>query len=274
MNIYKTTSSKFILLLIVSILISALLAYAIIVSSEKLNIFTVIIFLINAYVLVSLFLEYKNIQEQRIENLIKFAEVRGYDFVKKPSDSQVTKFKDFKAMSKSLLPYGMHSFMNLFTPEISTEDGNNEKPSIVTISTTISAGESSSTYYTQVYKFKLKSEIPIFYLAGGHHFSFSNLFRNKNIFKGIKELKEIDIQKFNFPKNKYKLYSSDETIKDFFTKEFINLLNTGLRKKKETLYIESNGKEVIFYTLYKRHTLQGMDFFINLFRVLIKSLNI
>ena len=120
----------------------------------------------------------------------------------------------------------------------------------------------------------MKSEIPIFYLAGGHHFSFSNLFRNKNIFKGIKELKEIDIQKFNFPKNKYKLYSSDETIKDFFTKEFINLLNTGLRKKKETLYIESNGKEIIFYTLYKRHTLQGMDFFINLFRVLIKSLNI
>ena len=79
MNIYKTTSSKFILLLIVSILISAFLAYAIIVSSEKLNIFTVIIFLINAYVLVPLFLEYKNIQEQRIENLIKFAEIRGYD---------------------------------------------------------------------------------------------------------------------------------------------------------------------------------------------------
>ena len=67
MNIYKTTSSKFILLLIVSILISALLAYAIIVSSEKLNIFTVIIFLINAYVLVSLFLEYKNIQEQELK---------------------------------------------------------------------------------------------------------------------------------------------------------------------------------------------------------------
>ena len=77
MNIYKTTSSKFILLLIVSILISALLVYAIIISSEKLNVFTLIIFLINAYVLVSLFLEYKNIQEQRIENLIKFAEVRG-----------------------------------------------------------------------------------------------------------------------------------------------------------------------------------------------------
>jgi len=274
MNIYKTTSSKFILLLIVSILISALLAYAVIVSSEKLNVFTLIIFLINAYVLVSLFLEYKNIQEQRIENLIKFAEVRGYDFVKKPSKIQITQFKDFKAMSKSLLPYGMYSFMNLFTPKISIEDGNNQKPSIVTISTTISVGESSSTYYTQVYKFKLKSEIPIFYLAGGHHFSFSNLFRNKNIFKGIKELKEINIHKFNFPKNKYKLYSSDETIKDFFTKEFINLLNTGLRKKKETLYIESNGKEIIFYTLYKRHTLQGMDFFINLFRVLIKSLNI
>ena len=136
--------------------------------------------------------------------------------------------------------------MNLFTPKISIEDGNNEKPSIVTISTTISAGESSSTYYTQVYKFKLKSEIPIFYLAGGHHFSFSNLFRNKNIFKGIKELKEIDIQKFNFPKNKYKLYSSDETIKDFFTKEFINLLNTGLRKKRKLYISNQTGRKLFF----------------------------
>ena len=186
MNIYKTTSSKFILLLIFSILISALLAYAIIVSSEKLNIFTVIIFLINAYVLVSLFLEYKNIQEQRIENLIKFAEVRGYDFVKKPSDSQVTEFKDFKAMSKSLLPYGMHSFMNLFTPKISTEDGNNEKPSIVTISTTISAGESSSTYYTQVYKFKLKSKYLFFTLQGDTTFHFQIYLEIKIYLKELK----------------------------------------------------------------------------------------
>jgi len=274
MNIYRTVSLKFILLLAASVLIPGLLVYVIISSSEKINIFTIIIFLINTSVLVALFLEYKNIQEQRIENLIKFSEVRGYDFVKKPSNNEISQFKKFKAMSKSLLPYGMHAFLNLFTPKKSLEDDNNKKPSIVTISTTIPSGESSATYYTQIYKFEINSDIPVFYLAGGYHFSFSNLFRTKNIFKGIEELKEIDIQKFNFPKNKYKLYSSDESIKDFFTEEFINLLNSGLKKKKETIYIESNGKEIIFYTMYKRHTLQGMDFFINLFRVLIKSLNI
>ena len=60
----------------------------------------------------------------------------------------------------------------------------NEKPSIVTISTTIS--RIIINLFTQVYKFKLKSQIPIFYLAGGHHFSFTNLFRKKIYLKELK----------------------------------------------------------------------------------------
>ena len=47
---------------------------------------------------------------------------------------------------------------------------------------------------------------------------FGNLFGNKYIFKGIKELIAVDIKKYNFPNNKYKLYAADtKIIKDFFT---------------------------------------------------------
>ena len=271
---YRAISAKFILLIAITIVLSILLVFALLNESENLNLFILILFLINAVLLFQILIEFKSIKDQRIVNLKKFAEARGYVFVGQPQDEQISEFKKFKALSKSLLPMYMHKFFNLFIPNRNQTDGINEKPKIVTISTTISAGESSSTHYTQVYKFDINKKIPIFYLAGGHHFSLSNLFRTQNVFKDIKDLKEIDIQKFNFPSNKYKLYSSDKNIKDFFTKDFVDLLNDGLKKKKETIYIESNGRDMIFYIIFKRHTLTGMDFFINLFKVLIKSLDI
>lgn len=168
------------------------------------------------------------------------------------------------------MPKSSHAFLNLFMPkEIETKE-----PWITTVSTTVSSGEYSSNYFTQVYKFNLNGEIPVFVLSGGYNFSFSNIFRAKNVYHGIQDLEEIDIEKFNFPKNKYKLYSSDENIKDFFTKEFIDLLNTGLQKKKATIYMESNGKNIVFFNRFKRHSLTGLSFYINLFSVLIESLKL
>ena len=274
METYRAISAKFILLIAFTIVLSILLILALMSESENLDLFILILFLMNAVLLFQVFVEFKSIKDQRIVSLKKFAEVRGYVFVGQPKDEQTAEFKKFKALSKSLLPMHMHKFLNLFIPNRHQTNGINEKPKIVTISTTVSAGESSSTYYTQVYKFDINKKIPIFYLAGGHHFSLSNLLRTQNVFKDIKDLKEIDIQKFNFPSNKYKLYSSDKNIKDFFTKEFVDFLNDGLKKKKETIYIESNGRDMVFYIIFKRHTLTGMDFFINLFKVLIKSLDI
>ena len=116
--------------------------------------------------------------------------------------------------------------------------------------------------------------IPIFFLNGGHNSLFGNLF-NRYTFKGIKDLIAVHIEKYNFPKNKYKLYASDsKIIKDFFTERFIELLNIGLKKKKKRLHIESDGKNIIFYVKYKRHTTEGIDFYINLSKALSESLNI
>lgn len=101
------------------------------------------------------------------------------------------------------------------------------------------------------------------------------IFLVTSIFKGIKELIAVNIKKYNFPKNKYKLYASDtKIIKDFFTERFVELLNIGLKKKKKRLHIESDGKNIIFYVKYKRHTTEGIDFYINLSKALIESLNI
>ena len=48
----------------------------------------------------------------------------------------------------------------------------------------------------------------------------------------------------------------------------------GLEKKKKTLYMESDGKNIVFFVKYKRHTEEGIKFYINLFQVLIESLQI
>ena len=51
-------------------------------------------------------------------------------------------------------------------------------------------------------------------------------------------------------------------------------IKRGLEKKKKTLYMESDGKNIVFFVKYKRHTEEGIKFYINLFQVLIESLQI
>ena len=69
-------------------------------------------------------------------------------------------------------------------------------------------------------------------------------------------------------------YKNFDTVKNFFTEDFIDILNSGLKKKRETIYMESDGKNIIFYIKFKRHSLTGMSFFINLFGVLLESLKL
>ena len=233
---------------------------------------TVIFFLASAIAWLGVFFEIRALKKKRIADLEEYAVNNNYNFSSKPESAEITEFKNFKAMQKILMP---NSFLNLLTPITTTISREFNNPKIVTISSVVNSGESSQTYYTQIFLFKLEKEIPIFFLNGGHHSFFGNLFSNKYIFKGIKELIAVDIKKYNFPKNKYKLYASDtKIIKDFFTEKFIELLNIGLKKKKKRLHIESDGKNIIFYVKYKRHTTEGIDFYINLSRALIESLNI
>ena len=269
MNQYKDVNKNLVTLILLMIIASALIVWVFSIAG-KINLIIIILFLFNIAFFVGALYEHNKIQKQRIIDLRDFAKVRGYKFLERPSEDHIADFKNFQAMEKILLPPKAHNFLNIFLPKEPLEN----KPTIVTIISTIQAGESSSTYYTQVYKFEINKSIPIFFLSGGFHFSFSNLFRSKNIFQGVKDLEEVDIQKFNFPKSKYKLYSSDENIKNFFTEDFINILNSGLKKKRETIYMESDGKNIIFYIKFKRHSLTGMSFYINLFSVLLDSLKL
>ena len=210
--------------------------------------------------------------KKRIADLEEYAVNNNYNFSSKPQSAEINEFKNFKAMQRILMP---NSYLNLLTPIKTTSSREFNNPKILTICSVVNTGESSQTYYTQIFLFKLEKEIPIFFLNGGHHSFFGNLFSNKYIFKGIKELIAVDIKKYNFPKNKYKLYASDTNIiKDFFTERFVELLNIGLKKKKKRLHIESDGNNMIFYVKYKRHTTEGIDFYINLSKALIESLNI
>lgn len=269
MNRYQAVNKNLVTFILLIIIASALIVWVFSIAG-KINPLIIILFLFDIAFFGGALYEYNKIKKQRIIDLRDFAKVRGYKFFERPSEDQIADFKNFQAMEKTLLPPRAHNFLNIFLPKEPLEN----KPTIVTIRSRIEAGESSSTYYTQVYKFEINKNIPIFFLSGGFNFSFSNLFRSKNIFKGIKDLEEVDIRKFDFPISQYKLYSSDKNIKDFFTKDFIDILNSGLKKKRETVYMESDGKDIIFYIKFKRHSLTGMSFYINLFNVLLQSLKL
>lgn len=267
---YREGTNKLYYLIGIGVVIPALIFF----TYQRSAILTIIFFLALVVVWISIFFEYQAIKKQRIANLEAFAKNNNYQFIVKPNSEDITQFKNFKATQKILMPMHRHSFLNLLTPIETTGSSRINNPKIVTVSTTVNVGESTATYYTQVFLFQMKSQIPVFYLAGGKHFFFSNLFRDKNIFSGIKELQEVDIRKFDFPANRYKLYSSDKDIKNFFSKRFIELLNSGLKKKKKTLDMESDGKNIVFFVKSKRHTEEGIKFYINLFQVLIESLQI
>ena len=264
---YKEGSKKLRFLIGIGIVFSTL----IFVTYESSQALTIILCFVSVIAWLGVFFEIRTLKKKRIADLEMYAVNNNYNFSSKPESAEITEFKNFKAMQKILIP---NSFLNLLTPITTTSSREFNNLKIVTISSVVSTGQSSQTYYTQIFLFKLEKEIPIFFLNGGHNSFFGNLFSNKYIFKGIKELIAVNIKKYNFPKNKYKLYASDtKIIKDFFTERFVELLNIGLKKKKKRLHIESDGKNIIFYVKYKRHTTEGIDFYINLSKALIESLN-
>ena len=189
---YKEGTNKLYYLIGIGIVIPSL----ILLTYERSIIISILLFLVSVMVWISIFFEYQVIKKQRVADLKTFAKNNNYQFSSKPQSAEINEFKNFKAMQRILLPVHSHSFLNLLIPIETTDSSDINNPKIVTISTTVSAGESSSTYYTQVFLFQMELQIPIFYLAGGKHFFFSNLFRDKNIFGGIKELQEVDIKRF------------------------------------------------------------------------------
>ena len=109
----------------------------------------------------------------------------------------------------------------------------------------------------------------------GKHQNSLYKFINKNREKKKKKKNKLEVYKFKdkkFPHNKYFFFSEDSNVESVISDEFIELLSTGIKRKKALINIESNGKNLIFYKQWSRHSIEFMDFYSNLFKVLKESL--
>ena len=207
-------------------------------------------------------------ENKRVTDLERYSKNENYDFLKEPSNFQLDDFRSFKTLPFIMdMDKGDDAFVNLLIQKSEQELNNIKEQKIVTVKKT---QDRNNTFYTQVFLFKTTKEIPSFYLTDRPYFRILEKISGTNL-ADMNIYEEINIEKYNFPKTKYSLYGPDQSIKEFFTREFIDLLNEGVKGKKR-IKVESNGKDIIFYVIHKRHSEEGMKFYTNLFQVLSKAL--
>tara|TARA_B100000963_G_scaffold340103_1_gene338409 strand:- start:65 stop:781 length:717 start_codon:yes stop_codon:yes gene_type:complete len=205
------------------------------------------------------------INKKREADLEEYAEKNNFDFYKEPNEEQISLFKEF---SSNKIINNKDKFFNLLV----SQDNNDGRPLIAAGHSEFASNNGSDHRYTQVFLYKHNNEIPRFCIQKknitdifiGH----INERRHSNIY-------ELDIYKFKdkkFPHNKYYFLTKDTNIENFISSEFIKLLETGIKRKKSLINIESNGKNIIFYKQWSRHTTESMDYYLNLFNVLKESL--
>ena len=205
-------------------------------------------------------------KKKRIIDLKEYAKKHNYDFYENPNQEQISIFRKFKSMGTI---NDQNKFFNLLVPK----DDNQTKPLIVTGKSKIEAGEHSTIYYTQIFLYKNNTELPKFYIQRKTRFElyFEERSGARNLSKqlGIATYK---FKKKDFPHSKYFFFSDNPNIENLISNEFIELLNAGINRKKELINIESSGINLIFYKQWSRHSIEFMDFYSNLFRVLKESL--
>ena len=204
----------------------------------------------------------------RVGDLKEYSKLKNYDFIEKPSESDLEDFAKFETLPLIMDKGDNDAFMNLLTDKLQQELNSIQKPKVVTVKKThINYNGPDKEAFTQVFLFKSKKEIPHFYLAASSVFSLFGGIGEKLVFP----YKKINIEKYNFPIKKYNLFAHDKDTEEFFSREFIDLLNKGLEQNKR-VNIESDGGNIIFYLLNQRFSEEGMEFHTNLFHVLYKSL--
>ena len=133
-------------------------------------------------------------------------------------------------------------------------------------------GGDSKVYFTQIFLYKLNIELPKFFIQRKSRI---DTLIGKNRDYDVAKKNKLEVYKFKkkkFPHNKYFFFSEDPNIENIITNEFIELLKIGIIKKKALINIESNGKNLIFYKQWSRHSLELMDYYSNLFKVIKESL--
>ena len=258
MNFIERNKTKLIILLVaIPLLILYMfpktIAYIIteVVKSDELKTLSFFIIFFLPFIFYFIYKSYT--KEKRVIDLKEYAEKHNYDFYENPSQDQISIFRKFKSMRTI---NNQDKFFNLLVPK----NDNQTKPLIVTVKSKIVAGEHSTIYYTQIFLYKNNTELPKFYI------------QRKTIFESLFGKRANKFKDKKFPHNKYFFISEDSNVENFINDEFIELLNIGIKRKKALINIESNGKNLILYKQWSRHSIEYMDFYSNLFRVLKDSL--
>ena len=264
MNFIERNKAKLVILLIViPMLLFYMFPKTMVYIFADLN--TFLIFIIFSFPFIFYFIYKLYAENKRAVDLKEYAEKHNYDFYENPNEDQISIFKKFKSMTTI---NDQNKFFNLLVPK----DDNQTKPLIVTGKSKIAAGEHSTIYYTQIFLYKNNTELPRFYIKRKTWFD--------SYYGGRAELNEsrrigiatYKFKKKDFPHSKYFFFSDNPNIENLISNEFIELLNAGINRKKELINIESSGINLIFYKQWSRHSIEFMDFYSNLFRVLKESL--
>ena len=202
-------------------------------------------------------------KKKRANDLKEYAEKHGYNFYEMPDEGQVFKFKKFKSTK---IICDQDKFFNLLVPN----DNNQSKPLIVTGK--YKQVESSRTYYTQIFLYKNNAELPKFFIQRKNTFDTMLGERREHTASQQIGIKLYKFKKKEFPHNRYFFFSEDPNIENFITNEFIEILNAGIIRNKALINIESNGKNLILYKQWSRHSLELIDYYSNLFKALKESL--
>tara|TARA_B100000963_G_scaffold327038_1_gene314523 strand:+ start:315 stop:1118 length:804 start_codon:yes stop_codon:yes gene_type:complete len=202
-------------------------------------------------------------EAKRSIELEEYAEKHNYDFYKKPDETQISLFKEFKSI-KTISNRDI--FFNLLVPK----DDNHTKPLIVTGESVFGGAQSSWTYNTQIFLYKHNVELPKFYIQ--RKTMLNNVIGRRYKSFQVNDIEPYKFKKKEFPHSRYFFFSEHPDIEDFISNEFIELLKTGINRKKALINIESNGKNLIFYKQWSRHTTEYIDYYSNLFKALKESL--
>ena len=226
---------------------------------------SLIFFILAIPIFMLLIWAHKGAEQKRITNLIDYAAINFFDFYAEPKEDQIFIFKEFKSTE---IIGNTDKFFNLLIPK----NDNHNRPSIVTANSIHGSGDSMRHDSTQIFLYKLDIELPKFFIQ--RKTRIDTLVGENRDYVVANEHK-LKVYKFNdkkFPHNKYFFFSEDSNVENVINDEFIELLNIGIKRKKALINIESNGKNLILYKQWSRVSIELMDFYSNLFRVLKESL--
>ena len=211
----------------------------------------------------------------RAADLKVYAGQNDFDFLERPNQDQIDEFLSFESVKGVA---DKNNFINILVPKDFRISNRALKPKIITGIKEEGSVQHSRTYFTQIFLYEIHETLPIFYLSSrGKFLSFmpvkfgAKISQNHKNSLNMKNYQKIEIDNYDFPVKRYDLYSPDLNAQNLINIKFIELLNNGI-KKNTTVNIESTGNKIIFFIRSQRHSEDGLDFYTNLFNVMIKTL--